>query len=85
LLENINPSAKKLSDTIGKDQSIVVKILKLVNSSFYGFRSKGSDISNALVLLGFNIDRNSVVSVSIIKAFSGKKPWNDQNLNLEIK
>ena len=72
LLEDINTSAKKLSDTIEKDQSMVVKILKLVNSAFYGFRSTISDISNAIVLLGFNTIRNAVISVSIIKAFSGK-------------
>jgi putative nucleotidyltransferase with HDIG domain len=72
LLEDINTSAKKLSDTIIKDQSMVVKILKLVNSAFYGFRSKISDISNAVVLLGFNTVRNSIISVSIIEAFSGK-------------
>ena len=72
LLEDINTSAKKLGETIGKDPSMVAKILKLVNSAFYGFRSKVSDISNALVLLGFNTVRNSIISVSIIKAFSGK-------------
>jgi len=72
LLEDIDTSAKKLGETIGKDPSMVAKILKLVNSAFYGFRSKVSDISNALVLLGFNTVRNSIISVSIIKAFSGK-------------
>lgn len=72
LLEDINTSTKVLSDTIGKDQSMVVKILRLVNSSFYGFRSRVSDISNAVVLLGFNTIRNAVISVSIIKPFPGK-------------
>lgn len=72
LLEDINTSAKVLSNAIEKDQSMVVKILKLVNSAFYGFRSTVSDISNAVVLLGFNTVRNAVISVSIIKAFSGK-------------
>jgi putative nucleotidyltransferase with HDIG domain len=72
LLENIDTSAKKLSDTIAKDQSMVGKILKLVNSAFYGFRSTVSDISNAVVLLGFNTVRNSIISVSIIETFSGK-------------
>ena len=72
LLEDVNTSAKSLSDTIGKDQSMVVKILRLVNSAFYGFRSRISDISNAVVLLGFNTIRNAVISVSIIKSFTGK-------------
>ena len=46
LLEDINTSNKVLSNATEKDQSMVVKILKLVNSAFYGFRSTVSDISN---------------------------------------
>ena len=81
LLEDINTSAKVLSDTIGKDQAMVVKILKLVNSAFYGFRSRVSDISNAVVLLGFNTVRNAIISVSIIKAFSGKNDLKGFDIN----
>jgi len=35
---------------------------------FYGFRSKISDVKNAVVLLGFNAVRNAIVSVSVINA-----------------
>ena len=63
----------ELSDTIEKDQAMVSKILKLVNSSFFGLRGKISNISHAIVVLGFNTIRNAVVSISIIDAFSIKE------------
>ena len=65
-LQNPETSIAKVSETIAKDQAMALKILKLVNSAFYGFRSKVSDIKNAVVLLGFNAVRNAIVSVSII-------------------
>jgi putative nucleotidyltransferase with HDIG domain len=62
-----------LSNTIEKDQAMVSKILKLVNSAFFGLRGKISTLSHAIVVLGFNTIRNAVVSISIIDAFSVKE------------
>jgi len=73
MLRDYDTSIKELSQTIEKDQAIVPRILKLVNSSFFGFRSKISDISRAVVVLGFNTVRNVIISVSIIDAFPGKE------------
>lgn len=73
MLQDYNTSIKELSDTIEKDQSIVARILKLVNSAFFGLRSKVNNIPHAITLLGFNTVRNAVVSVSIIDAFSEKE------------
>ncbi len=67
-LQDPETSIVKVSETIQKDQAMALKILKLVNSAFYGFRSKVSDIKNAVVLLGFNAVRNAIVSVSVINA-----------------
>ena len=77
MLRDYNTSIKVLSQTIEKDQAIVPRILKLVNSAFFGFRSEISDISRAIVVLGFNTVRNVVISVSIIDAFSGKEVLED--------
>ncbi len=49
---------------------MALKILKLVNSAFYGFQSEISDIQKAEMLLGYNAVRNSIVSLSVIKSFS---------------
>jgi len=67
-LQNPETSIARVSETIEKDQAMALKILKLVNSAFYGFRTKVSDIKNAVVLLGFNAVRNAIVSVSVINA-----------------
>jgi HD-like signal output (HDOD) protein len=40
LLRDPDTSIKTVCDTIEKDQAITLKILKLVNSAFYGFKSK---------------------------------------------
>ena len=72
MLEDYDTSIKTLSRTIEKDQAMVSKILKLVNSAFFGVRSKVSNIPHAVVLLGFNTVRNAVVSVSIMDSFSGE-------------
>jgi putative nucleotidyltransferase with HDIG domain len=77
MLRDYNTSIKELSQTIQKDQAMVPRILKLVNSAFFGFRSKISDISRAVVVLGFNSVRNVIISVSIIDAFSGKEALED--------
>ena len=66
-LQNPEASIAKVSETIEKDQAMSLKILKLVNSAFYGFQSKVSDVKNAVVLLGFNAVRNAIISVSVIQ------------------
>jgi putative nucleotidyltransferase with HDIG domain len=72
MLQDYDTSIKNLSKAIEKDQSMVTKILRLVNSTFYGFRSSIKNIPHAIIVLGFNTIRNAVVSVSIIKTFSEK-------------
>ena len=69
-LQDPDTSIKTVCDTIEKDQAITLKILKLVNSAFYGFKTKISDLRNAIVLLGYNSVRNAIVSLSIINTFS---------------
>ncbi|MEE4264762.1 MAG: HDOD domain-containing protein [Desulfobacteraceae bacterium] len=69
LLRDPDTSIKTVCDTIQKDQAITLKILKLVNSAFYGFKSKISDLRNAVALLGYNAVRNAIVSLSVINSF----------------
>ncbi|NIQ37906.1 MAG: HDOD domain-containing protein [Proteobacteria bacterium] len=65
-------SISALSKVIENDQAIVTKILQLVNSSFYPFRSKIESIPRAVVVLGLNTIRNAVLSVSLMEAFRSK-------------
>ncbi len=73
LLQNYDTPIEAVCETIEKDQAMVPRILKLVNSAFFGLRSNVSNISHAVVLLGFNTIRNAVVSVAVIQAMPGKR------------
>ena len=75
LLQDPDTSIKELGNTVKTDQAMVTKILRLVNSTFYGFRSKIRNIPHAIIILGFNNVRNALVSVSIIKTFSEKRTF----------
>jgi putative nucleotidyltransferase with HDIG domain len=76
MLLDYDTTIKQLSNTIEKDQAMVSKLLKLVNSAFFGLGGKISNISHAVVVLGFNTIRNAVVSTSIIDAFTIKEGLN---------
>jgi putative nucleotidyltransferase with HDIG domain len=80
-LQDPDTSIKTVCDTIEKDQAIALKILKLVNSAFYGFKSKISDLRNAIVLLGYNAVRNAIVSLSIINTFSKRVALMDLDIS----
>ena len=71
LMEDIDVSVSQVSGLIERDPPIAMKILKLVNSAFYGCRSSVSSLPRAIMLLGFNTVRNAILSVSVIKAFAG--------------
>ena len=70
LLIDPEASTSKVSQLIETDQSIAMKILKLVNSAFYGCPSNVNNLSKAIMLLGFNTVRNAILSVSVIEAFA---------------
>ncbi len=60
-------TASRLGKIIEKDQVLTAKLLKMVNSSFFGFPQRISTIPNALVLLGFNVIKTLIVTSSIFE------------------
>jgi putative nucleotidyltransferase with HDIG domain len=69
MLKDYDVSVDQLTRVIEKDQAIVIKLLKLVNSAFFGFKSKIKNIPHAVTLMGYNTLRNAVITVSVIDAF----------------
>ncbi len=57
-----------------QDPTLTARVLRLVNSSFFGLRTKISSISQAVVLLGFNSLNNIVLASSIYKLVKGAFP-----------
>ncbi len=65
-------SAADLNRLISADQALASKVLRLVNSSYYGFPRKIATITNAVVILGFNTVRNLTTSLGVFNAFDAR-------------
>lgn len=76
-IEDPNNTVEQISKIISADQASVFKILKIVNSPFYGFRGKIDTISQAIFYLGFNEVRNIVLALSVINMFSKESSLKD--------
>lgn len=66
MVESDIASAAEVGNIIGTDQVLTAKVLKIVNSSFYGFRGRITAIDHALVLLGFNVIKSIVITAAVI-------------------
>jgi putative nucleotidyltransferase with HDIG domain len=71
--ESERSAAIDLAEVISKDQSLTAKVLKLVNSPFYGFSQKITTVSQAVALLGFHPMRSLALGVSVFKAMGGEE------------
>ena len=72
LVNDPKSSAKDLAKVITDDQVLTARLLKLVNSSFYGFPQRISTVTGAIVLLGFDAIRNLLLTTSVFGLFSTK-------------
>lgn len=59
-------STADIADEITKDQVLTAKVLKLVNSGFYGFRQPITTITHAMVLLGLDVVKTLVLTASVL-------------------
>lgn len=63
--KSLSTNANDVGDLISEDQALTVKVLKLVNSPFYGFPQKIKTITHAIVILGFSKVKNIVLAASV--------------------
>ncbi len=69
VLEDPRSSASNLADAVSKDSSLTGKLLKLVNSSLYGFSSEIDSITKAITIIGFKELGTLAVGIVVIRAF----------------
>jgi putative nucleotidyltransferase with HDIG domain len=67
LTEDNKVSALEIARLVSMDQVLSAKVLRLVNSAFYGFSRRVSTVSNALILLGVNVVKSLAISSSIFE------------------
>ncbi|HHL40992.1 MAG TPA: HDOD domain-containing protein [Deltaproteobacteria bacterium] len=67
LAEDRESTIEEMARLVSSDHVLSAKILKLVNSPFYGFPGRVSTVSNALILLGVNVVKSLALSSSIFE------------------
>jgi len=72
IMADPNSDIEDLVAIIETDQSMVVKILKLINSAYYGLGREVSSVRQACSLLGFQALRELIVAVGVSNVL-GKK------------
>lgn len=71
LVEDPNSTAQDLNKVITHDPALGARILKVVNSAFYGLPGQIGSINRAIVLLGLNAVKNIAIAASLAKLFRG--------------
>lgn len=88
LVEDPTSTAQDLHGVISNDPALSSRILKVVNSSFYGLPGQIASINRAIVMLGLNAVKNIAIAASLAKlfrggdltpSFSAKELWNHSN------
>ena len=70
MIKNPKISMDDFGKELSKDQALTSKILKLVNSSFYGFPGRISTVTHALVLLGHDALKGLIITSNIFEKIS---------------
>ena len=72
LVENPKTAAAEITKVVSLDPALTVKILKVVNSAYYGFPKQITTITHAIMILGFDDVKNIALGVSVFEIFKNK-------------
>jgi HD-like signal output (HDOD) protein len=72
-VEDPRSTAARLHQIVSHDPALVTRILKVVNSAFYGLPGQIGSVERAIVLLGLNAVKNIAVAASIGQLFRAGK------------
>lgn len=70
MLDDVAVTAADLGQVISQDTSLTARLLKIVNSSYYGFQSKIETVSRAVTVVGLRELRGLVIAASAVETFS---------------
>ncbi|MFA7269659.1 MAG: HDOD domain-containing protein [Sterolibacterium sp.] len=72
LTRDINCRPKDLVEVIEKDPVITIKVLKVINSAYYGLTNKITSVNQTVIYLGANTLKNLALSFSTIGMLPNK-------------
>lgn len=70
MLDDPTVTAVELGHIISQDTSLTARLLKIVNSSYYGFQAKIETVSRAITVVGLRELRGLVIAASAVETFS---------------
>lgn len=70
-MDDEDVSAERIAAKVAADQALVVKMLRIANSSFYGLQRKVESIPDAVFILGIGNVRNIALAVSLSATMVG--------------
>lgn len=70
MLDDPNVTVAGLGSVIIQDTSLTARLLKMVNSSFYGYEARVETVSRAVTVIGLRELRGLVIAASAIEMFS---------------
>ncbi len=71
LINDPGSSAADIGNVIREDPALTARLLKIVNSPFYGFPSRIETVSRAITVVGTLELLDLILAASVVKAFSG--------------
>jgi putative nucleotidyltransferase with HDIG domain len=69
VVQDESTTALDLADEIVRDQALAMRVLRVVNSSYYGFPRSIRSVPEAVVILGFNEIERLALTISVINMF----------------
>jgi len=70
-IEDPEASFSRIGNIISGDAALSARLLKIVNSSFYGFDTKVETVTHAITIVGLAQLRELVLATKVISQFSG--------------
>lgn len=71
LVEDPNSNMADIAEAVGQDPSFTVRLLRVANSSFYGFSSTIDTVAKAVSLIGTSQIRSLALATSVASSFEG--------------
>jgi len=72
LIDSSDTAAEDIAHIIASDQVLSSKVLRVVNSVFYGFPGRISNLTHALIILGFDVVKGLMLSTSVFDMMLAK-------------
>ncbi|MGD9289753.1 MAG: HDOD domain-containing protein [Desulfobacterales bacterium] len=79
---NENGNLGDIAEILTNDPSLCAKVLKLVNSAYYGLGSRVDSIEQAVAYLGTNAVKSIAICSSVYQAFNSRQIGNAFNLKI---